>query len=250
MSNLIGTTTSRLREPRKAAISPWLAHATEIGENDLMTDRPLTTGEELANTLSHGVGFLLAVLVALPLLVNTAWRQHDPWQLIGGTVFGLTLALLYGTSTIYHLVPPGPAKRFCRLLDHAAIYLLIAGTYTPFALGALRGPWGWSLLVVVWTLAVMGVALKLKVGFRYPRLSTAIYLLMGWLVLIVIRPLIAQIGFSGFGWVLAGGLCYTVGVVFFVWERLRYSHSYWHGFVLAGSVCHLVAVLGYAGRPA
>ena len=215
-----------------------------------MTDRPLTTGEELANTLSHGVGFLLAVLVALPLLVNTAWRQHDPWQLIGGTIFGLTLALLYGTSTIYHLVPPGPAKRFCRLLDHAAIYLLIAGTYTPFALGALRGPWGWSLLVTVWTLAVMGVTLKLKLGFRYPRLSTAVYLLMGWLVLIVIRPLIAQIGFGGFGWVLAGGLCYTVGVVFFVWERLRYSHSYWHGFVLAGSVCHLVAVLGYAGRPA
>ena len=105
---------------------------------------------------------------------------------------------------------------------------------------------GWSLLVIVWTLAVAGVGLKLKVGFRYPRLSTAIYLLMGWLVLIVIRPLIAQIGLGGFGWVLAGGLCYTVGVVFFVWERLHYSHCYWHGFVLAGSACHLVAVLGYA----
>ena len=211
-----------------------------------MKDRPLTQAEELANTLSHGVGFLLAIFVALPTLVIAAWRQHDPWQLTSGIVFGLTLAFLYGASTLYHLVPPGRAKHFCRLLDHAAIYLLIAGTYTPFALGALRGPWGWSLLVIVWMLAVMGVGLKLKVGFRYPRLSTAIYLLMGWLVLIVLRPLIAQIGLGGFGWVLAGGLCYTVGVVFFVWERLLYSHCYWHGFVLAGSACHFVAVLGYA----
>ena len=176
-----------------------------------MIDRPLTRGEELANTLSHGVGFLLAVFVALPLLVSAGWHQHDAWQLFGGIIFGVTLALLYATSTLYHLVPPGRAKRFCRLLDHAAIYLLIAGTYTPFALGALRGPQGWSLLIIVWTLAALGVALKLKVGFRFPRLSTAIYLSMGWLVLIVIRPLIAQIGLDGFGWVLAGGLCYTVG---------------------------------------
>ena len=133
------------------------------------------------------------------------------------------------------------------MLDHAAIYVLIAGTYTPFAVGALRGPWGWSVLIVAWTLAALGVAMKLKVGFRYPKLSTAIYLLMGWMVLIVIRPLIAQIGLGGFGWVLAGGLCYSAGVIFFAWERLHYSHCYWHGFVLAGSACHFVAVLGYAG---
>ena len=213
-----------------------------------MTERPPTRGEELANTLSHGMGFLLAGGVALPLLVGSALRQHDHWQLVGGIVFGVSLVLLYGASTLYHLLPIGRAKLFCRLLDHAAIYLLIAGTYTPFALGALRGPWGWSLLVAVWTLAAMGVTLKLKVGFRYPRLSTAVYLSMGWMVLIVIRPLVAQIGLGGFVWVLAGGLCYSVGVIFFAWERLHYSHCYWHGFVLAGSACHLVAVLGYAGR--
>ena len=212
-----------------------------------MSDRALTRGEELANTLSHGVGFLLALFVALPLLVANAGREHDPWQLLGGIVFGVSLVLLYGASTLYHLLPTGRPKRFCRVLDHAAIYVLIAGTYTPFALGALRGPWGWSVLIVVWSLAAMGVTLKLKVGIRYPRLSTAVYLLMGWMVLLVIRPLVAQIGLGGFTWVLAGGLCYSVGVVFFAWERLRYSHCYWHGFVLAGSACHLVAVLGYAG---
>ena len=213
-----------------------------------MSERLLTEGEELANSLSHGAGFLLAGFVALPLLISSALRQHDHWQLVGGIVFGISLVLLYGASTLYHLLLPGRAKRFCRVLDHAAIYLLIAGTYTPFALGALRGPRGWTLLVSVWTLAALGVALKVKVGFRFPRLSTAVYLLMGWMVLLVIRPLVAQIGFGGFSWVLAGGLCYTAGVVFFAWERLHYSHCYWHGFVLAGSACHFVAVLGYAGR--
>jgi hemolysin III len=211
-----------------------------------MIERDPTAREELANCLSHGVGFLLASFVALPALIGSALRQHDRLQLAGAIVFGVSLMLLYATSTLYHLLPVGRAKRFCRLLDHAAIYALIAGTYTPFALGALRGPVGWTLLTVVWTLAAMGVALKLKVGFRYPRLSTAVYLLMGWMVLLVIRPLVAQIGMEGFGWLLAGGLCYSLGVIFYVWERLHYSHLCWHAFVLAGSACHCVAVIGYA----
>ena len=213
-----------------------------------MEERPLTPGEELASSLSHAVGFLLAGFVALPALVISALRRQDVWHLVGGTVFALSLILLYGASTLYHLLPPGRAKRACRLLDHAAIYLLIAGTYTPFALGALRGPWGWSVLVAVWALAVCGIQLKLRVGFSYPKLSTAIYLLMGWLVLVVIKPLVAQVGYDGFRWLLAGGLSYTFGVVFFSWERLRYAHLVWHAFVLAGSACHFVAVLGYAAR--
>lgn len=212
-----------------------------------MSERIPTAGEELANCLSHGVG-LLASLVALPLLALNAWWRQDAWQLVGATVFGVTLVLLYAASTGYHLLRPGSrAKQRFRLFDHAAIYLLIAGTYTPFTLGVLRGPWGWSLLAAVWTLALAGIALKIRVGFRYEWLSTAVYLVMGWLVLVALRPLVAQIGFAGFGWLLAGGLSYSVGVVFFAAKRLRFAHCYWHGFVLLGSACHLVAVVLYAG---
>lgn len=208
-----------------------------------MYERLPSPREELANSLSHGFGFLLAVFAALPLLILRALPRRDPLLLVGATVFGLSLALLYAASTLYHLLPPGRAKVFCRLLDHAAIYVLIAGTYTPFALGALRGPLGWTVLLAVWTLAAAGFCLKLRFGFRFPLLSTALYLLMGWMSLFILRPLVAQIGWSGFAWLAAGGLCYTLGVGFYLWERLRFSHLYWHGFVLAGSACHLVAVL-------
>ncbi len=210
--------------------------------------RPQTTGEELANCLSHAAGLLLAAFAGLPMLVTGALRHNDTWQLVGGTVFGASLVTLYAASTLYHLLPAGRPKQWCRLMDHSAIFLLIAGTYTPFALGALRGPWGWSLLVAVWTLAIVGITLKFRVGFRYPKLSTAVYLLMGWLVLTVLRPLVAQIGPAGFGWLLAGGLSYSLGVIFFVADRRRYAHVLWHVFVLMGSLCHFVAVFGYAAR--
>ena len=212
----------------------------------MMAERPPTLREELANALSHGVGLLLIVLVALPTLVVAALRRHDPWGLVGGSLFGLSLAVLYAASTLYHLLPAGRAKGFCRLLDHAAIYGLIAGTYTPFALGALRGPLGATVLTVTWTLAALGIALKLKDGFRHPLLSTALYLLMGWLAVLIIHPLVVGIGWTGFGWLAAGGMFYSLGVIFYLWEQLSYSHAWWHGFVLAGSACHYVAVLGYA----
>ena len=211
-------------------------------------ERPQTNREELANTLSHGAGFVLAAFVGLPVLIMDALRTHNRWQLVGGTVFGVSLMVLYAASTLYHLLPAGRPKQWCRLLDHSAIFLLIAGTYTPFALGALRGPWGWSVLAAVWSIAAAGITMKLRVGFRYPKLSTALYLLMGWLVLIVLRPLIAQVGMKGFGWLAAGGCSYTLGVLFFVAEHRRYAHLLWHGFVLLGSLCHFVAVLGYAAR--
>ena len=212
----------------------------------MMVERLPTLREELANALSHGAGFFLILFVALPVLTVSALRRHDLWQLAGGGVFGLSLAALYATSTLYHLLPVGRTKLFCRMLDHAAIYLLIAGTYTPFALGALRGPLGWTVLTVVWTLAALGIALKLKDGFRHPLLSTALYLLMGWLAVLIVHPLVTRIGWTGFGWLAAGGLFYSLGVIFYLWEQLRYSHAWWHGFVLAGSACHCVAVIGYA----
>ncbi len=211
-----------------------------------MSNRAQTLGEEIANSVSHGAG-LLASIAALPLLVMAGVRHHDVWQVVAGAIYASTLVLLYGASTFYHAVPArSHAKQVLRVVDHGAIYLLIAGTYTPFALGALRGPWGWSLLGTIWTLAAAGIALKAGVGFKYPRLSTAVYLLMGWLVMVAIRPLVVSVGPAGLAWLLAGGLSYTVGVLFYTRPRMRYAHLVWHLFVLGGSVCQFVAVAAYA----
>lgn len=213
--------------------------------------RPQTLREERANAISHFVAFL-ASIAAIPVLVTTALRRDDPWSLTAGVIYGLSMAALYLASTLYHLVhPASPRKQRWRAIDHAAIYLLIAGTYTPFLLGALRGPWGWSLLAAIWSLAIFGVIVKsgAGIGFRYPRLSTALYLIMGWLALVAIKPLLDALGAAGLGWLLAGGACYTVGVIFYAWNRLHYSHFIWHLFVVAGSACHFAAVLGYAHGP-
>lgn len=202
--------------------------------------------EELANCLLHGAGALASV-VALPVLISAATGHRDALHLIGSAVFGVTLVLLYLASTIYHALPTCAAKRTFRVIDHSAIYLLIAGTYTPFAFGALRGPWGWTLLGVVWTLAIAGIIAKLTLGFRHPRLSTALYLAMGWAGVLLAEPLLAHMSLAGILWLLAGGLFYTGGVVFFAIDtRLRYAHAAWHVFVLAGSACHFLAVLRYS----
>ena len=211
-----------------------------------MADRPLSLGEEIANSVTHGVAALASV-AALAILLAVAIGRGDAWQVVGGAIFGATLILLYTASTLYHALTHPRAKRVFRVLDHSAIYLLIAGTYTPFTLGALRGPWGWSLLGAVWALAALGITAKATLGFRFPRLSTAVYIGMGWLAVIAFRPLLMHIGVAGIMWLVAGGLCYTAGVIFFAWERLRYGHMVWHLFVAAGSVCHFFAVLWYAG---
>ena len=211
-----------------------------------MIEREPSTGEEIASSVIHGLG-LAAALAAIAALAVAAARQGDPWRTVGAAVFGTTLALLYATSTIYHALPAGRlprAKRVFRVLDHAAIYLLIAGTYTPFMLGPLRGPWGWALFGTIWGLAAVGVTLKTTVGFRFPHGSTALYLVMGWLLLIAARPLAARLEATALAWLVAGGICYTAGVVFFAWERLRYGHAVWHLFVATGSACHFFAVLG------
>lgn len=183
--------------------------------------------------------------MALPVLVLGAAR-HGPAAVVGAAVFGITMALLYLTSTLYHALTPDRAKRVFRVLDHGAIYLLIAGTYTPFTLGSLRGPWGWSLLAIIWILAAVGVALKALRGIRHPRISTGVYLAMGWLVLVAAKPLLLRVPPWGLFWLVAGGLAYTVGVAFYARPRLRYGHFVWHLFVLAGTACHFVAVWFYA----
>jgi hemolysin III len=166
---------------------------------------------------------------------------------VGASVFASTVILLYLSSTLYHALPPNRAKRVLRVLDHNAIFLLIAGTYTPFTLGALAGAWGWTLLGLVWGLATLGIVLTTVGGLRYPRLSTAVYVGMGWLVVIALRPLWLHLPHAGLLWLVAGGIAYTAGVAFYASRRLRYGHFLWHLMVLAGTCCHCVAVLRYAG---
>jgi hemolysin III len=211
-----------------------------------MDGRAQTVGEEIANSIIHGAA-LLGSFAALPVLIVAAARRGDDWHLLGFAVFGVTLVLLYLASTLYHALPASRAKHVCRVLDHTAIYLLIAGTYTPFALGPLRGPWGWAMLVTIWTLALLGIVAKFTIGFRYPRLSTVFYIVMGWLMVVALRPLITHVSPAGVAWLLAGGVCYTGGVVFYATDkRLRYGHALWHVFVVAGSACHFCAVLWHA----
>jgi hemolysin III len=205
-----------------------------------------SSGEEIANAITHGIG-LLASVIALPVLVLSAVEQFDAAQVVACSIYGVSLILLYGASTFYHALRNRRAKRLFRTLDHAAIYVLIAGTYTPFALGALRGPWGWSILVTIWGMAVAGIILKTRFGFGHARLSTAVYLIMGWLAAVAIRPMMQHLSHAGLWWLLGGGLFYTTGVIFFQLDRrMRYGHMVWHIFVLGGSVCHFFAVLWHA----
>ena len=209
-------------------------------------DRPQSLGEEIANSVTHGAGLLLS-LAALPVLVLATTAHGDAWRVAAASVYGATLILLYATSTLYHALPGARLKTVLRRCDHAAIYLLIAGTYTPFLLGPLRGAWGWSLLAVIWGLAVAGVVLKSMFGVRWPHLSTALYVAMGWLVVVAAVPLVRSLPWGGLAWLMAGGLFYTGGVVFYVLDgRMRYAHAIWHLFVLAGSVAHFCAVFGSA----
>ena len=208
--------------------------------------RQQSPAEEIANGLSHGIAFLAAI-AALPILVVNAAGHGNPAAIVGASVFGATMVLLYLVSMLYHALPAGAVKRVFLILDHSAIYLLIAGTYTPFVLGVLRGPWGWSLFSVVWGMALLGVVLKSIFGTRFPALSTGLYLIMGWLVLIAVKTLWIQVPPAGLFWLLAGGIAYTLGVVFFVMdERVRFAHFVWHLFVVAGTACHFMAVMWYA----
>ena len=199
---------------------------------------------ERFNAWTHLVGAVLACIGAIWLIV-VAGLQGDPWKIVSFSIYGTTLLLLYSISTLYHSTR-GRAKRVMRKLDHLSIYLLIAGSYTPFCLVSLRGPWGWSLFGVVWGLALIGMLQEIKPRSEARILSIVIYAVMGWIVLVAVKPLLQSLGAAGFTWLAAGGVFYTVGILFFAFDsRFRHWHGIWHLFVIAGSLMHFVAVFFY-----
>lgn len=206
-----------------------------------------TVGEEIANGISHGVGTLAAIAIT-PFLIMKAIPLGAA-AVTGTAIFGASMIILYASSAIYHSLPHCRAKKIFQVCDHAAIFLLIAGTYTPFTLSALQGAWGWTLFGVVWGLAVAGVVLKTIYTDGTSKLSIALYLAMGWLAVFAVRPLYDSMPLAGLFWVLAGGVMYTAGVLFFAYDhKKRYNHLIWHLFVLAGTSCHVIAVIGYVLR--
>ncbi len=214
-----------------------------IDELCALPPRPQSAGEELANTISHGIG-LVAALISAPILLLAVSDRGSTGFFIGTIVFAITMSILYLSSTFYHAWPSARGKSLWRVIDHSAIFLLIAGTYTPFGLGPMRGSGGLILLAAVWMLAVFGVVMKATRGTEsYSKLSISLYLGTGWLGLLVIRPLAMAIPLSALLWLLAGGIAYTTGVLFFLNQRLRYSHFIWHVFVLGGTSCHFAAVI-------
>jgi hemolysin III len=211
-----------------------------------INERSQSLGEEIANTVSHGLGFVAAVVGALFLLMTAMQRGNSSFT-VGAGIFAGTMMLLYLASTLFHMPVMRQTKPTLLVCDHAVIYLFIAGTCTPFALGVLHGLWGWVLLGLVWVMAAAGVAFKIIVGaVRYPKISTSMYLAMGWVFVIAAAPLWQRMPPAGLVWLVAGGLAYTVGVGFFLANKMRYHHLIWHLFVLAGTACHFVAVLNYA----
>lgn len=228
------------------APDPIIGGVRGIFSGTQIASRRQTVGEEIANTLSHGAG-LVAALVAAPVLVGEAVRRGGAAGIAAAAIFAATVVIMYLSSTIYHSLPPGRVKRVAQVVDHSAIYLLIAGTYTPFTLGILRGVWGWSLLAIVWVMALAGLILKASAGVRYPTASLLFYVGMAWAGIIAVRPLWLSIEPWGLFWLLAGGASYMIGVIFFIIdERLRFSHFIWHLFVLGGTACHYVAVLYFS----
>jgi hemolysin III len=233
-----------MRKPR--LLEEMTMDVSQIDVSLPVVPRPQSRKEEIANSVSHGIGFI-AALVATPFLISHAMQRGVTDFVVGASLFATSMVLLYLTSTLYHAVPIGRTKRILQIIEHSAIFLLIAGTYTPFTLGVLRGTLGWTILGLVWGLAVVGIVLKALNRLLHPIISTGLYLLMGWLLLIGIHPLVTRLPLEGLFWLGGGGVAYTTGVAFFAAEsRIKYGHFIWHLFVMVGTACHYCAVLWYS----
>ncbi len=204
--------------------------------------RELTKGEEITNTISHGIGIGLAI-AALVILTVFAAKYGNTWHVVSFCIFGSTMVILYTASTLYHGFPKGKTKSFFRIIDHSCVFLLIAGTYTPLTLVTLRGAFGWSLFGVVWGIALLGIVFKLLFINKFHLFSTLLYIGMGWLIIIAIKPLIAGLTTLSLNFLLAGGILYTLGTIFYGLQKIKYNHAVWHMFVLAGSICHFFCIL-------
>lgn len=200
--------------------------------------------EEIANTTTHGLGVLLSI-AALVLLIVFSALNGNSWHIVSTTIFGTSMILLYTASTLYHLVSTPKLKRIFRTLDHSSIFILIAGTYTPFTLVSLRGGLGWTLFGLVWSIAIIGVILETITKQKYPKLSLSLYLGMGWLIIVAIKPVIHNVDPGGIVLLVSGGLCYSLGVIFYVWKSLVFNHAIWHIFVLGGTILHFFSVFFY-----
>jgi len=203
-----------------------------------------TVQEEIANSITHGVGALLSVS-AMSILVVLAYQRGDPWRMVSFSIYGATLVIMYLSSTFYHAFPFSGVKRVFKILDHAAIFLLIAGSYTPFCLVTLRGAWGWSIFGVVWGIALFGIVFKAIFPVRFRFTTTVLYLFMGLIIVIAVKPLLANLPRGGLTWIAMGGASYVCGIAFYLWDSLPFSHTVWHLFVLGGSALHFFGILFY-----
>ncbi len=207
-----------------------------------------TVAEAIANSTTHGLGVLLSITALIILTVYSS-MQNDVVKIVSSVLYGSTLIAMYSASTFYHLLRNPRVRHYLRILDHSTIYLLIAGTYTPITLVSLQGVWGWTLFGLVWSIALFGIVFKFFFVHRFEIVSTLLYLFMGWLAIIAIEPIIKALPFTALAWIIAGGLFYSVGVIFYLWKKLPFGHTIWHLFVLAGSICHFFAILFYVVMP-
>jgi hemolysin III len=215
-----------------------------IEKTEVFAERAYHLGEEIANSITHGVGTLLSV-AGLALMLVLAASENDAMRIASSIIYGSTLILLFLLSTLYHSFKQHSVKEVLQTLDHCAIYLLIAGTYTPFLLVSLKGAWGYSLMAIIWGLAIFGIVFKIFFRKRFPKISLFTYLAMGWLIVVAATEMITSVPSGGLMLLALGGLVYTVGVIFYVWDRMPYNHAVWHLFVLGGSICHFFAIYGY-----